>query len=87
MNAAAEADDDRSPAIARRCACGEPVIDAEQISREPILIDAREASGGQWFPFKVREGKVTVGPWRPALDGITPVRLRTHKCAVKETHN
>lgn len=72
---------DDSTAIARRCDCNEPVIDAHQIDGTVVVIDVEPTETGPWFPLKIVDGVVTVVPWRDGLDGIQTVRLADHKCA------
>lgn len=73
---------DGSTAIAHRCeTCNAPVIGAHTIDKKPVTVEPNPTQDGAWFPFKVEEGRVSVAPWRDALDGLETVRLAEHKCA------
>lgn len=74
------ASDDGGAVVARSCACGSPVIDAVAVGGATVVVDADLDRNGDWIVLRVHEGKVTVSPWGPHLDGSDPSRLATHSC-------
>lgn len=79
-----EPSDDGRGINARRCTCGRPVIDAAKVGGDLVTVDADLDPAGTWIPIRVVDGKVTVSPWGPQLDGAAPQRLAEHVCATTQ---